>query len=262
MCNFKSALLIPRFPSSDGFDIFHSEGVNSHTALMELANINPNDKNVKVAKLELLPDGAADRGNVDTWDFVLDETRRPDWLDDSMLSDAEYELRQICSRYISKDGKCSVVNISGNKRWYFNGKLHREDGPAIEHANGDKEWYFNGECHREDGPAAEYVNGDKYWYFLGSQHREDGPAVEWHDGSKKWYIHGRLHREDGPAIKHANGHRRWYLNGKLHREDGPAIEWENGTKFWWINGHSLTKEEFNARQFSLLTQQESNDYGN
>ena len=27
----------------------------------------------------------------------------------------------------------------------MNGKLHREDGPAIEWANGDKEWWLNGE---------------------------------------------------------------------------------------------------------------------
>ena len=34
-------------------------------------------------------------------------------------------------------------------------------------ANGDKLWYLNGELHREDGPAIEYCNGDKYWYLNG-----------------------------------------------------------------------------------------------
>jgi hypothetical protein len=43
----------------------------------------------------------------------------------------------------------------GTKQWWLNGKYHREDGPAIEHANGDKEWYLNGKRHREDGPACE-----------------------------------------------------------------------------------------------------------
>jgi hypothetical protein len=33
---------------------------------------------------------------------------------------------------------------NGDKEWYLNGDLHREDGPAIELANGDKEWYLNG----------------------------------------------------------------------------------------------------------------------
>ena len=43
---------------------------------------------------------------------------------------------------------------NGNKSWYLNGKLHREDGPAREWANGDKVWYLNGKLHREDGPAS------------------------------------------------------------------------------------------------------------
>jgi len=34
--------------------------------------------------------------------------------------------------------------VSGDKYWYLNGKLHREDGPAIEYYNGYKEYYYNG----------------------------------------------------------------------------------------------------------------------
>ena len=33
----------------------------------------------------------------------------------------------------------------GTKYWYFNGNLHREDGPAVEYAGGTKYWYLNGE---------------------------------------------------------------------------------------------------------------------
>ena len=33
---------------------------------------------------------------------------------------------------------------SGTKRWYLNDKLHREDGPAIEHVDGYKSWHLNG----------------------------------------------------------------------------------------------------------------------
>jgi len=42
------------------------------------------------------------------------------------------------------------VFANGDKHWYLNGKLHREDGPAIEWANGDKSWFLNGQLHRED----------------------------------------------------------------------------------------------------------------
>ena len=55
------------------------------------------------------------------------------------------------------------------KRWYRDGKLHREDGPAIEYVNGTKLWYRDGKCHREDGPAIEWANGDKYWYLKGTE---------------------------------------------------------------------------------------------
>ena len=49
------------------------------------------------------------------------------------------------------------------------GQLHREDGPAVEHADGTKFWYVNDKRHREDGPAIEYSNGIKSWYINGQQ---------------------------------------------------------------------------------------------
>ena len=55
------------------------------------------------------------------------------------------------------------VNEYGSKWWFLHGKLHREDGPAVEWADGDKEWYLNGNRHREDGPAVEMANGTKHW---------------------------------------------------------------------------------------------------
>ena len=82
------------------------------------------------------------------------------------------------------------VDANGTKCWYVNGKLHREDGPAIEYADGSKWWYVNDKLHREDGPAIEYADGSKCWYVNGKLHREDGPAIEWADGNKRWYVNG------------------------------------------------------------------------
>ena len=84
----------------------------------------------------------------------------------------------------------------GTVEWYLNGELHREDGPAVEHADGSKEWYLNGECHREDGPAIEWEDGTKFWWLNDKQHREDGPAVEYADGTDgtvrtvEWWLNG------------------------------------------------------------------------
>ena len=80
------------------------------------------------------------------------------------------------------------VYNNGHKNWYLNGKLHREDGPAIENANGSKYWYINDKLHREDGPAIECTTGNKFWCLNGKHHREDGPAIEWVNGYKAWYL--------------------------------------------------------------------------
>jgi len=83
------------------------------------------------------------------------------------------------------------VKADGYKAWYLNGKLHREDGPAIECADGYKAWYLNGKRHREDGPAIEEASGDKFWWLNGKRNREDGPAMEWADGDKSWWLNGK-----------------------------------------------------------------------
>ena len=61
------------------------------------------------------------------------------------------------------------VDEYGHKFWLLNGKLHREDGPAVEYADGSKSWYINGKCHREDGPAIEWSDGTKEWYVDGEK---------------------------------------------------------------------------------------------
>ena len=43
-----------------------------------------------------------------------------------------------------KEKPICEIDSSGSKFWRLNGKLHREDGPAVELSNGDKSWYING----------------------------------------------------------------------------------------------------------------------
>lgn len=63
----------------------------------------------------------------------------------------------------------TVDSLSGTKYWFLDRLLHREDGPAIEHANGTKFWYQNDNLHREDGPACEFADGMKFWHIDGKQ---------------------------------------------------------------------------------------------
>jgi hypothetical protein len=83
-----------------------------------------------------------------------------------------------------------IIDADGNKEWWFNGKRHREDGPAVEWVNGHKEWWLNGNLHREGGPAIERASGSKQWWLVGNLHREDGPAVEGINGSCEWWLNG------------------------------------------------------------------------
>ena len=101
------------------------------------------------------------------------------------------------------------VYDNGTREWYLNGKLHREDGPAIEYTNGDKCWYLNGKCHRED---------------INPETGLTCPAIEYADGDKRWYLNGNRHREDGPAIENANGTKYWYLNGNQYSEADWKLE--------------------------------------
>ena len=93
---------------------------------------------------------------------------------------------------LESSGKSKLsVDKYGVKRWYYNTKLHREDGPAVIYPDGYKEWLVNGKFHRLNGPAIEHADGDKSWYVNGKLHRLDGPAIEYANGSKFWYVNGK-----------------------------------------------------------------------
>jgi len=107
-----------------------------------------------------------------------------------------------------------VVTNEMSVKHLLNGKLHREDGPAVIYASGAQKWYQNDKLHLEDGPAIIHADGTQFWYLNDKRHREDGPAVIRASGTQKWYLNDKLHREDGPAVIFADGEQRWYLNGK------------------------------------------------
>ena len=123
-----------------------------------------------------------------------------------------------------------VVNPGTGTRRYYNhaGRLHCEDGPAVEYANGTKEWWQNG-----------------------LRHREDGPAAVWADHAKEWWQNGLRHREDGPAIEYPSGIREWWQNGKLHRTVGPAVEHPSGIREWWLDDVQYTEQAYHAQLKTL-----------
>jgi hypothetical protein len=112
------------------------------------------------------------------------------------------------------------VYTNGTMEWYLNGKLHREDGPAVEYSNGCKAWYLNGKLHREDGPAVEHSDGDKSWYLDGKLHREDGPALEYSDGDKSWSLNDKGLTEQ----EHKAATTKPTCEGKIVEIDGKKYE--------------------------------------
>lgn len=113
----------------------------------------------------------------------------PDFDVCKVLSDIKAKDTQITDLETILAGMC--------KQWYCDGKLHREDGPAIEWANGTREWFIEGKRHREDGPAVEWINGTNEWYLDGKRHRKDGPAIDFGDGRSEWWTHGQRDRVEG-----------------------------------------------------------------
>lgn len=58
----------------------------------------------------------------------------------------EIALQEKLSEEVEEEGSKSVMEINeyGTECWYLNGKLHREDGPAVDYISGYKYWYLNG----------------------------------------------------------------------------------------------------------------------
>ena len=77
-----------------------------------------------------------------------------------------------------KKSKCYTAK-NGDTTWRMRGKLHREDGPALEGTDGYKAWCMYGKLHRLNGPAVEFANGETSWYLNGvyCQYHEYLPPV-------------------------------------------------------------------------------------
>ena len=66
--------------------------------------------------------------------------------------------------------------------------------------NGTVEWRLpNGRLHREDGPAVKRVSGYEAWFYDGQFHRDGGPALTADDGFQAWFKHGKYQMTHGYA---------------------------------------------------------------
>lgn len=85
-----------------------------------------------------------------------------------------------------------INNISTS--YYYNGKLHREFGPAF-YKDGSNFWFKGGILHRDNGPAVEYKEGKEIWFRDGKIHREDGPATIFYS-DEEWFVDGVKYKKN------------------------------------------------------------------
>jgi hypothetical protein len=87
--------------------------------------------------------------------------------------------------------------------------------PAAIYANGTKKWYINGQLHNDTGPAL-ITDGGSYYYKFGKLHRdeidENGerlPAVICDNGYRGWYNNGECLKfqrpENSTYLQNRNG---------------------------------------------------------
>jgi hypothetical protein len=71
-----------------------------------------------------------------------------------------YEIPRIT---FSDDGQAIILKI-GTEKWYKNGFKHRGNNlPAVETFGGKNEWWVNGRLHRDDGPAVIGTDAIQWW---------------------------------------------------------------------------------------------------
>lgn len=119
--------------------------------------------------------------------------------------------------------------------------------------DGTRFWIQNGKIHRENGPAIITAEGSKWWVRHNVLHREDGPAVTWPNGGEIWCRNGLLHRNGGPAITTAHGRMGWWIDGKPYRQDAPILEQAPPDKQWGCNGKPLPLRSQHAAAAGLIT---------
>ena len=128
-----------------------------------------------------------------------------------------------------------IIRDVRNNKTYGNGLLHSfNDEPAAIRIDGICTWYLNGKIHRENKPAiisSEY----KLWYLNDKLHRVDGPAVICQNGYMAWYLNGKLHRVNGPAVIESDGTTEYWLNGQRHQKNEPVLINASGSCVYFLH---------------------------
>jgi hypothetical protein len=120
----------------------------------------------------------------------------------------KYETKQFVRNQLNQLNQLNHTLQPTDVRYLVNGKLHRYKQPAHIIDNCVL-WYFNDRLHREDGPAVvdEQYNAKRISYYIHNKaHRIDGPAIFFMILQPKigfyaeYWENGLRHRLNQPAV--------------------------------------------------------------
>lgn len=147
----------------------------------------------------------------------------------------KYAIIHAIGNIVTKKNKSVTNKIIIEKVVSYDELLNLCNGMFFNADINEERWYKNGILHRDDGPAFTFA-GVQAWCQHGKLHRDNGPAKIFFNGSYQWYQHGKLHRDNDHAV-FSDGSFFWYKNGQLHNDnDMPACMYKDGTKKWYENG--------------------------
>lgn len=111
-------------------------------------------------------------------------------------------------------------------------------------------WILNGKLHRDDGPALRIIDKYSMWFKHGKRHRIDGPAVEYDNGTRIWCFNGEIHRENLPAYISKDAIM-WVEHGKTIKIEYLNPEYEKIKNLGFLDNRKML-EEYNARNKKIL----------
>lgn len=161
------------------------------------------------------------------------------------------------------------IDECGNIYYYDEeNRLSRTDGPAVisESESGlQEEWYFEGKRHRIDGPALVNSWVIEYW-VEGNLHRDGGPSVEYLEGDddgnglgqKLYHLNGVLVSKELAEAKDVDFNRDWFF-----REENVEIKREIIRKFGIERIFKVvdkTEDDLEIGECLILDEEKENNY--
>lgn len=162
------------------------------------------------------------------------------------------EWRNADGKHHRLDGP-AIEYPGGGMDWYVNGKRHRLCAPASE-SFGAKLWYFEDKLHREDGPAVIKTNQMDQWYWMGD--RVDEATVK-ALVKHKIYLCSTLNlpASDGNRLiwspNECGSVSEWWYKNLRHRDDGPAIVFPDGDEIYYLFGKPISKSGYATRTMKV-----------